>query len=135
MEKKKSKLSVLRTSEHETKEAEKRHQAQIAQLQEQVMTMMKSQQFNTMPPPSYQKMNMHDRYDSELIMYDQMPANSKSTTPVTKQMMVAGKILHQDLKRFDYNSMIKNSIETSVERTARCSIGSGQGLMSKTIQK
>ena len=47
-----------------------------------------------MPPPSYQKMNMHDRYDSELIMYDQMPANSKSTTPVTKQMMVAGKIHH-----------------------------------------
>ena len=79
-------------------------------------------------------MNMHDRYDSELIMYDQMPANSKSTTPVTKQMMVAGKIHHQDLKRFDYNSMIKNSIETSVERTVRCSIGSGQGLMSKTMQ-
>ena len=115
MEKKKSKLSVLRTSEHETKEAEKRHQAQIAQLQEQVMTTIKSQQFNTMPPPSYQKMNMHDRYDSELIMYDQMPANSKSTTPVTKQMMVAGKILHQDLKRFNYNSMIKTAMINHVQ--------------------
>ena len=43
MEKKKSKLSILKASEIETKEAEKRHEAQIAQLQEQVMTMVKSQ--------------------------------------------------------------------------------------------
>ena len=64
-------------------------------------------------------MNMHDRFDSEVIMYDQLPINSKSTTPVTKQMMVAGKIHHQDIQRFEHTGMMRGSIDTSIDGTTR----------------
>lgn len=57
---------------------------------------------------------MHDRFDSEVILYDQAQVNSKSTTPVTKQMMAIGKIQHGDtIQKFEHTGMIRGSLDAS----------------------